>query len=107
MYENMLEDLLNAGRIQHHGEVLDLTSEFSFTNDTTGNARPCSIMVVPKSGTTDDGVIIDNVKLAQDSLGSAFPIPAWHWSEGVFLSLPANSIDLTKWRVFYGGMGNL
>lgn len=103
----MLEDLCNAGRVQHHGEITDLTNGFALINNLDGKNRPFSLCIVPKSGNDDTGCVVTNCKLVQDSTQAPMPLLKWAWSEGLFLQLAADSIDLTKWRVFWGGMGNI
>jgi hypothetical protein len=84
-----------AGRLGSHGEITDLTAAFKLAPE-----LPFSICVVPKQATTDTLLIV-SLKLYQDSVASDFPVPLGDWTPGGIIEIPAGSIDLGTYYVYW------
>lgn len=103
----VLESLMNAGRICQHGEITDLTEGFSIPFG-VDKLSPFSLFITKKDDSADDTVLVDCLCYSDNAMGrshSALPVNCNEWTPAAITSIEAGAIDLDDYRVFWGAVG--
>lgn len=102
---------MNAQRILSHGEITDLTNGFSIpvvgTIDNKQVLKTFTIILFPIDGEGGEAgdVELVNCRCMVDGDFSPYPVTVGVETPLAIVELAADSIDLTKYRVFWGGIG--